>query len=384
MDLGSSISLGRIRGIAVRVHWSWMLILGFLTWSLAKELFQPANPAWSPVQSWLAAFAVSLLFFASILLHELAHSLVAQRKGMVVPSITLFVFGGVSGMAEEMHNARDEFQIAIAGPATSWLLAGVFGVAAYVLGGNGFGAGIGYLALSNFVMGLFNLLPGFPLDGGRVLRAVVWSRTGDITSATHVATRAGKTIAFVLIALGVIDTLAFGLGSGLWYVLIGLFLQSAASTAEADSRVEHALQGVLVRDVMQPPPEPVAPGTTIQQLVDSRMLMTGERAFLVSARAGDAVVGLISATDIARIPREEWASTGVEAVMTPSDRVITVASAAPVLDALRLLTAGSFHELPVVDSGTLMGVLTAADLLRQIEVRSRFQSTTAAKHRASA
>ncbi len=372
MNTGGSFTLGRIHGIEIRVHWSWLLIVGFLTWSLAADVIGPTNPHWTLEQAWLAAAGVSVLFFASILIHELAHSFVAQARGMSVPSITLFVFGGVSGMSEEMRNAGDEFRIAIVGPLTSWALALVFGAVAYAIRNTGLAQGFSYLALSNLVLGAFNLLPGFPLDGGRVFRAIVWQRTGDLVRATRAAARAGNVIAFALILLGVADTFAFGLGAGLWYILIGLFLNSAAGASLQDVRMEHLLRDVHVRDVMRQPPVLVRPATTLQQLVDDRVLATGERAFLVGVGPDTAVLGLITATDLAAVPRDRWTSTSVESAMTPAADTTTIGPQASVVEALQLLTTRGIHELPVVDGGRMIGVLTATDVLQQIELRARF------------
>lgn len=307
MDLRSSLGIGRIRGIDIRVHWSWLLILAFLTWSLATGLFREANPHWTPVQAWLAAVTSSLLFFASILLHELAHSFVALRAGIPVPSITLFVFGGVSAMGAEMTSAGDEFRVAIAGPLTSWLLAAVFAGLWLVLGEQSFGIAFGYLALVNFALGAFNLLPGFPLDGGRVFRSIVWQRTGDLTRATKTAANGGTVIAITMIVFGVVSTFAFGVDSGLWYVLVGLFLNGATRASYEQTLVERAISHVRVQDVTRTsPPEPVPASTTLQRLVDGYVLATGKRAYYVATAEGR-VAGRITVTDIAAVPRDQWA-----------------------------------------------------------------------------
>jgi Zn-dependent protease/CBS domain-containing protein len=372
MNLGGSFTLGRIRGIELRVHWSWLLIGGFLAWSLVTDVFRPANPSWTPAQTWAAALAVSALFFASIMIHELAHSFVAQARGMQVPSITLFVFGGVSGMSDEMRSAGDEFRIAIVGPLTSWVIALLFGALAYFLSGSGIAAAFSYLALTNLALGAFNLLPGFPLDGGRVFRAIVWQQTGSLLRATHAAARAGNVIAIGLISLGAVYTLAFGIGAGLWYVLIGLFLNNAASSSLSEMRLEQALRLVLVRDVMRHSPAMVAPAATLQELVVGRILANGERAFLVGTNPDSPIVGIITATDLSRVPRDRWASTSVERTMTPAERAITVDPQAPVLEALRRLTEHDIHELPVVEGDRVVGLLTAIDVLQQVQLRAQF------------
>jgi CBS domain-containing protein len=202
-----------------------------------------------------------------------------------------------------------------------------------------------------------------------VLRALVWKRTGDLERASRVAARGGNTIAFLLIGIGLLNTFVYGMGGGLWYVLIGLFLNNAASASYQEVRLEHALGGVRVRNVMEEAPDPVPPSMTVQALVDDRMLVSGERAFLVGAGRDSAVGGLITATDVAQVPRERWTSTSVQDAMTPAAEVTTVAPDESVLDAFRTLTAKNIHELPVLEGGRVVGWVTAVDLLRHIDLR---------------
>lgn len=369
MDLQGTLTIGRIRGIAIQVHWSWLLILSMLTWSLSQSLF-PVEVEVSPAVRWLAAGGTALAFFASVMLHELAHSFVAQHYGMHVPSITLFVFGGVSSIAEEMRSAGQEFRVAIAGPLTSWVLAVLIGGVAFLVPDGALATVLTYLAMINAVVGTFNLLPGYPLDGGRVFRAIVWARSGSLDRATKLAARAGVGIAYVMIIGGIVSAFS-GLGAGgLWYVLIGLFLKNAAEGAYATQVVETALRDVPVSVAMQAAPTTVAASETLQRVVDARMLVTGERAFLIEEDA--AIVGLLSATDIARVPREEWATTVVRRVMVPAASVQTVAPQSRLLEAMRLLQEHDVHQLPVLDQGRVVGVLSRADVLRHIEMRTTF------------
>lgn len=368
MDLTSGFRVGRIRGIAIRVHWSWLLIFALLAWSLAEGLFGTMFEDWSDAQRWAAGVATALLFFASVLMHELSHAFVAQGYGMAVPSITLFVFGGVSNLAAEMPTAGQEFRVAVAGPLTSGALALVFGALWYVSRGQDVSGIFGYLGWINAVLGAFNLLPGFPLDGGRVLRSIVWARSKDLLQATRVASRAGTYIAYAMIAVGLANVFIFGLFGGLWYVLIGLFLKTAAEGSYAAMLVESALADVDASTVMRPGPEPVLASTSLQALVDDRVLRTAERAFLVEQ--GSAVVGLITTSDITKVPREEWGGTPVRAAMVPAERVVTVEPRTRVIEALKLMQQHDVHQLPVLDHGRVVGLLTRGDVLRQIEVRS--------------
>ena len=368
MDLTSGLRIARIRGIDIRAHWSWLLIVGLLAWSLSTGLFgETIFPRWSTEQRWAAGLSATALFFVSVLLHELSHALVAQRYGMVVPSITLFVFGGVSNLAGEMQTAGQEFRVAIAGPLMSWLLAIVAGGLWLLTTPAGVSAVFGYLAVTNAVLGVFNLLPGFPLDGGRVLRSLLWARSHDLLQATRVASRVGVLIAYGLIALGVIWVLAVNL-TGLWYALVGLFLKSASEGSYAALLLESALKDVEASAVMRPAPAPVPVDLPLQRLIEEHVLSTADRAFLVE-RAGT-VVGLITATDLVRVPREQRATASVEDAMVPVDDVVTIAPRTGVIEALRLMQEHDIHQLPVIDDGSLVGMLTRVDVMRQIELRT--------------
>jgi Zn-dependent protease/CBS domain-containing protein len=367
MDFRSAFTIGRIRGISIQVHWSWLLILSLLTWSFSEGLFGEELGVAAPAR-WFAGIATALLFFSSVLLHELAHSFVAQGYGMRVPSITLFVFGGVSSIAEEMRTAGQEFKVALAGPLTSWVLGALFFLGSLLTSG-AFNGMFQYLAFINGLLGAFNLLPGFPLDGGRVLRAIVWARTHSLQRATVIAARGGVAISYIMILGGIGWLFTFGAG-GLWYILIGMFLKSAAEGALATLIVETALRDVPVSAVMQPAPAPVHAAVSVQRLVDERMLATGERAFLVEE--GGTIVGLITAPDIARTPREAWARTPVSAAMVPAERVQTVEPQSRLLDAMRLLQEHDVHQLPVLERGRVVGLLSRADVMRHIELRAAF------------
>ena len=374
MNLNSGISIGRIRGIDIRIHWSWFIVLVLLTWSFADGLYRDLFEGWSEGQLWTAAVATSVLFFLSVLLHELSHALVAQRYGMVVPSITLFVFGGVSSIAGEMRTPRQEFAVAIAGPLMSWVLAAVYGMLWLITRGEGIGGVFGYLAWINGALGLFNLLPGFPLDGGRVLRSIVWARSNSIVRATRFASTAGSLIAYVMIAAGLVSVFAFGLFGGIWYVLIGLFLKSAAEGSYQAMLTDRALHDVAAQAVMRPPPEPIDASMTVQELVDGRLLPTAERAFLIGGDGN--VIGLVTASDITKLPREQWAATAVTHVMVPAAKVMTVTPQTSLIEVMQTMQQHDIHQLPVLEDGRLVGMLTRGDVLRQVEVRMQFQDGT--------
>lgn len=367
MNLSNGIRIGRIRGIDIRVHWSWLLIFGLLSWSLSQGLFGQMFVRWSQGQQWAAGAITALLFFISVLAHELSHSFVAQSYGMKVPSITLFVFGGVSNIASEMKTARQEFRVAIVGPLMSWALALGFAGLWYLTPSEGVSAIFGYLAFINGLLGAFNLLPGFPLDGGRVLRSILWARWKDLLRATRVASRVGIYVAYGMIGLGMVNVLAFGLFGGLWYVLIGLFLKSASEGSYAAVQVESALTSLSVADVMQTAPEPVHATLSLEQLIDQRLLESGTRAYLVERER--VLIGLITAADVTRVARDRWPLTPVQDAMIPAERVTTVTPETGVMEALRLMQEHDVHQLPVLEDGRVVGLLSRGDVMRQIELR---------------
>lgn len=372
MNLQSGLKVATIRGIAIQVHWSWALIFTLITWSL-MNYFLAQFPEWGEGQAWAAAILTSFGFFLSVLLHELSHALLAQGYGMPVPSITLFIFGGVSNIAAEMRSAKQEFFVAAAGPGMSFLLAFVFGGTALIVGGNA-GEVLQYLAFVNALLGLFNMLPGFPLDGGRVFRSIIWAKTRDLTKATRYASWAGQGIAWLMIGAGIFITLTVSL-VGLWYVFIGLFLKQAAEAAYQQLMFDRALQDVQARDLMRAPGEPMPDHSSLQHLVDERVLARGERCILLE-RDGS-VSGLITTNDISKVPRESWATTSARTTMVPTERVATIAPATAVSDAVRTMAERDVHQLPVIDSGRLVGMLTRGDVLNFIQNRLQFSQVAA-------
>jgi Zn-dependent protease/CBS domain-containing protein len=367
MDISSGLVIGRIRGVEIRVHWSWLLIFWLIAWSLSEGLFPEYQPQWDERQRWIAGAVSSLLFFVSVLFHELAHTFVALHYKMRVPSITLFVFGGVSQIANEMRNPKQEFLIAVAGPLSSWVLAGAFGALWVVFRAESVSAVFGYLGLINFALGTFNLLPGFPLDGGRVFRSIVWGRVHDLTRATRIASTVGQGIAWLMIAVG-IAWMVFVNWSGLWYVLIGLFLKNSSENAYAQVLLDRALRDLRVRNLMRSVPEPVAETWSLQRMVDERVLGRAERVLFVEDLGQ--VSGLITVADLTKVPRAEWEMTTVRAAMVPSVRVITVTSGASALEAMRLMQEHDVHQLPVIDDERLVGLLTRGDVMSRLELNS--------------
>lgn len=370
MDLRQGLVLGRIRGIAIRVHFSLLFIAGIITWSLATGYLDDEFE-WDTWQRWVVGTACAVAFFLSVLLHELSHAFVALHYGMKVPFITLFIFGGVSNIEGEMKTPGQEFRVAIAGPLLSLALGMLITAIAVTVGGD-IGSVVQYLGFANITLGVFNLLPGFPLDGGRVFRSAAWARTGDLTRATLIAAGLGTGIAWVMIGGGAIWLMFFGL-MGAWYILIGYFLKSASESALGEVVFSKMLAPLRVSDVMRAPPDPVDEDTSLLAIIDDRVVSRGERCVLLSHSG--AVSGLLTTTDLARVPRERLAETRASEVMVKASDVVTVTPSTPVSEAMRLMVERDLHQLPVIEDGRMTGIISRGDVLQQVGARMRFGRT---------
>ena len=368
--MGNSFKIGKIAGIEIGVHWSWLFIFVLITFSFASGILEEFFPEWSVARRWGVGVIIALIFFASILLHELSHSLVAKEKGIPVNGITLFVFGGVSNLGREAQSAGEEFQIAIVGPLTSLAVGAFFAIlwAALRTVAPQEAAIAGYLAFINGVIAAFNMLPGFPLDGGRVFRSIVWARNRDLLRATRTASKVGEYVAYTLMIVGVVQFVAFSnpLG-GIWMILIGVFLRNASASSYEQMVLETALQGVAAADVARTDYTPVPPTMVVAQLVDDHMLAGRGRCYPVVA--GEELLGLITLTDIRRLERDQWASTSVYRAMTPFERLRTVAPEEDAMHVLHLMGEADVNQVPVVDGQRLVGIVSRGDVLRLIQVR---------------
>jgi Zn-dependent protease/predicted transcriptional regulator len=306
--------------------------------------------------------------FASVLIHELGHSLVAIRRGVQVESISLFIFGGVSALRNEPPGAIDELLIAAAGPLTSFLLAALFYVSGGLLpGASAPRAVAAYMTMINLMLAVFNLLPGFPLDGGRVLRAIVWGITGSLHQATQMATYVGQGIAFLLIFAGVAQLLAGNFLNGLWIAFIGWFLNGAAEQTRHTQQLQESLAGVKVVQLMDAQPATASPAMPVEEFVYDYVLRQGRRALPVDEDGR--LVGLVSMNDVKRVPRADWGHTVVGQIMTRAP-LHTVTPQASLQSAMNLLAEGDYHQLPVVDeAGRLVGMISRADILRYLRYR---------------
>jgi Zn-dependent protease/CBS domain-containing protein len=368
-----SLRLGKIAAIDVYAHPSWFIVFVLLTWSLASSWFAQLFPGWLTSTYWLAAFISALLLFVCVLVHEFSHALVARAYGLRVEHITLFIFGGVATIEEEAKRPGIEFQIAIVGPLTSLLLA----LVAFLLGEPFRGSGspteavLDYLVVSNVLLGIFNLIPGFPLDGGRVLRSIIWKVTGNVGQATRIASYVGQGFAYAFILLGIVGFFTGNVFNGLWTIFIGWFLLNAAQTARTQVALQDMLQGISVDKVMNPRPVTVPANISLQKLVDAYFIPQGIHAAPVMQ--GEYLAGLITLTDIARVERERWAYTPVGHVMRLLEQVNVTAPEQPLHALLEVMVTQGINEVPVVQEGQLVGLVSRESILRYLQVRQQLQ-----------
>lgn len=364
-------TIGRIAGIRIRVDWTWSIIFVLVTVSLAVGYFPVVFPGLSAGVYWGLGVVSSLLLFASVLAHELAHSLVAIREGLPVESITLFVFGGVSQIEEEPRTAADEFRMAIVGPATSLVLGGIFlGVYLALLPASGPAAAVAqYLGIINLALGAFNLLPGFPLDGGRVLRAILWGATGNLRRSTRIASLVGQGFAFLLIFTGIALLFSGNFLAGIWLAFIGWFLNNAAIASYRELLVRQTLEGVQVRRLMTTDVDRIPENLTIEQVIDQHILSGRQHAYPVTDDSR--LVGLICLHDIRQVPKEERATRTVAEAMTPYDRLRVVSPNDNLAKAVAELGRGGYEQLPVIDAPHhLAGLLRRRDIINYLHSQS--------------
>ena len=369
----NTLPLFRVRGIQVGVHVSWLVVFALVTWSLAMGFLPEAIPAIAPVEAWLIGGVSAILLFVSVLLHELAHSFVALSRGLPVHSITLFLFGGVSNLSGESKEPRTEFLVAVVGPLTSFAIAG----AAFLIGLLPLDPRLvvvaSYVAIVNLLLGGFNLIPGFPLDGGRVFRAIVWKATGSIRRATQIAASLGQLVGYAFVAWGVLGFFDGDLLGGLWTAAIGLFLQSAAASSVQHLALEQRLGAVSVRDTFTPDPTGASPEMNLGDLIEGHILRRKRRAVLVVE--GGRLVGIVTVGDLHEVAPERRRSATAADVMTPADRVITIAPGATLQQAADVLTQHDFDQIPVVEDGRVLGTITRADVMREFQIREALDLT---------
>jgi Zn-dependent protease/predicted transcriptional regulator len=360
----SGFRLGSVIGFDIRIDFSWFIIFFLILWSFTMAVFPAQLPGLSSNVYLAMGLSGALLFFISLLLHELSHSVVARAKGIPVEGITLFLFGGVAQTKSEARSAGDEFQIAFVGPLMSFALGALFFVAAGVARAAGIHPSVvevsRYLGLLNIVLATFNLLPGFPLDGGRVLRAIVWKVTGDITRATQIASAAGQLLGFLLVLFGLWQVFTTNLMSGLWLVLIGWFLRNAALGAYRQHLTQEALVDATARETMTAAPETVSPDITLDELANQHFLRRRFVAFPVAD--GDVPLGIVTLNQLKEVPREDWPHRTARDVMTPAAEPIVVRPDEPLVNVVEKLRESPVRRLLVVRDGHLEGIITASDI----------------------
>jgi len=366
--------IGKVFGIDINLDSSWLIIFALVIWTLAGSYFPQQYPRWPTWLHWTVGVVTSILFFGSVLGHELAHSLVAISQGEEVRSITLFIFGGVARITEEPDEPLKELLMAIVGPFFSLAIGVAFGILWFLTRGRiqPLGALARYLAMINVSLALFNLIPGFPLDGGRVLRALIWGLSGNLKLATRLASWAGQGIAFLFMLGGTWQIFGGQWLNGLWIIFIGWFLHSAATSGYRQVLVREMLEEVRAGDLMTVDFATVSGDLTLQQLVDDYVLRRREHSFPV-ADAG-MLRGIICLQDVKTVPRERWPYTRVSEVMTPWAELETVSPGDDGSTVLARLNARDVRQLPVVEGERLIGLLRRSDVLRYLQVRTALGS----------
>ena len=364
--------IGKILGIPIFLHSTWVIIFAAITYSLAMQ-FEQQNPGWTPAQQWSVGVFTSVLFFASLLFHELAHSVVAQHYKIRVLSITLFIFGGVASIERDPSKAIQEFNIAIAGPLASGILAGAFfGMYLLFPSSQTVAALSDWLWKTNAMLAIFNLLPGFPLDGGRIFRAIIWGATKNFSKATRVAGASGRLIAYAMILLGGFGVFKGYLAPGLWSVFIGFFLLNAAQESVAQAAIRETLSGLRAADVMSNEVPTVGRAISLEDY-GAEVLRTGRRCHLVIT--DDRLVGMMNVHTLNSVPRDEWAHNSVQAVMIPRDRILWATPDEPLLGLLERLLTADINQMPIVsgsDDGAahIIGMVSRDSILRVMQTRS--------------
>jgi Zn-dependent protease/predicted transcriptional regulator len=360
----SGLRIGRVLGIPIYLHASWFIIFLLITYSLATQ-FTAQHPDWQPAQHWALGVLVSILFFVSLLIHELGHSVIALRYRIPVISITLFVFGGLARIARDPDRAMQEFNIAIAGPITSFLLSGLCFATSHIIGSSSiFQSAFYWLGEMNLALAIFNLVPGYPLDGGRILRAVAWGVTKDAARATRIASRSGQVVAYLMIGLGILQAVRGDVMGGVWLAFIGWFLLSAAKETLTQATMRDSLHGLRAVDVMSAEIPTVFGSLSLEEYVQEAM-RTGQQFHVVGSLVHP--VGIVTLQEAQRFPREEWGSASVQAAMLPIQNIRAVSPSEPMLSVLQRMQSEGLNQMPVMDGDKLAGMITREAILRVMQ-----------------
>lgn len=378
--------LGRALGVEIRVDWSLLVIFALITVNLGAGVFPAWHPEWGLALSWGVALAAAILFFASVLAHELSHAVVGRARGIPVSRITLFIFGGMAHMEDEPKSPKDELLMAAVGPLVSIVIGALALWGAWALAAGAVEElaeapaqamqSVGPLATLllwlgpiNILLGLFNLVPGFPLDGGRVLRSLLWWGTGDLVKATRWASGAGRVVAWTLMGFGVLQLFSGLWVQGLWLLLIGWFLNNAARMSYTQLLVREALESVPVSRIMYTRLEGMSPDVSVESFVRDHLLVADQRAYPILADGQ--LVGLATVEDVRRVPQERWPLTLVSEIMTPAEELVTVTPSSDAEQALELLSRRDVEQLPVLESGRVVGLVRRRDLVKWLSLQGR-------------
>lgn len=366
----NALKIFKIKGFEIKIDPSWLIIAALIAWSLSQHYFPSAHPGETRGVYLFMAVTATLCFFASLLLHELAHSIVARRLGVPIKGITLFLFGGVAELEAEPQSARAEFWIALAGPVMSLLLSLAFGslalLAGLVSGLETIATVLSYLAAINLILALFNLVPAFPLDGGRVLRAYLWHRHGNLLRATETAARSGTIFAYVLMMLGLLALFQGALVTALWQMMIGGFVLMAARASYNDQLARAVFASRTVGDLMQDHPVTVGPEVTLAEFVNHVMLRHGRN--FVPVVEGETLLGHIDQAMITGIDREHWPSTRVDDIFAGLDDTSTVSPDLPIQELMAIITKTGRRKFLVVKGHRLVGIISLSDLVRHLQL----------------
>jgi Zn-dependent protease/predicted transcriptional regulator len=379
---GSGINLFKVAGIQITIDISWFIIFLLVLWSLSAGYFPRQFPGQSIQVYWGAGLVATLLFFFSVLFHEMSHSLMAQRCGIEISEIKLFIFGGVSRLSEEAKNPVTEFKIAVVGPLSSFVLAIFFWFCTKLLGGLQLPLAqiiTGYLVWINVALGIFNLLPGFPLDGGRILRAILWYKTGSLSRATKWASDVGKGLAIALMVLGALQIFAGMLIGGIWLIFIGMFLRGVAEGGYQEVVMRQSLEDVEVREVMIEDVVKVQPDLTVRELVSDYFLKYGFKGFPVMDKGK--VIGVISLAEVKNTDYIQESTTRVADIMQPYNENIIISPDISLVIAMRKMVTENTARLLVMENDQLLGMITKTGLLRFLEIRNILEESGSTRHR---
>lgn len=360
-----SLKIATIMGIPIRVHFSWLIIFGLITWSLSTFYFPKAAPELPGLSYWISGIAAALLLFVSVALHELSHSFIAIRYGQSIVSITLFIFGGVAQMKGEPAHPMAEFKMAIAGPLSSFLLSLIFFIFYNLVTSEVMKALFAYLAQLNLILGVFNLIPGFPMDGGRVVRAFIWMKTNDFFYATRKASNYGQKIALFFITFGLFSIFV-GFPGGLWLMLIGWFLYTAAQASYQQASLQEILSNIKVKDIMVKDIVTISPNITIDAAIYEYFLKYGYGGFPVVDNGK--FLGLLTLKEIKNIPKERWKDVRISEVFIPHDKRWEVSEEEDAMKALEMMISEDKGRLVVIEKGNVIGLITRNGIARYVQI----------------